>query len=90
MHTHSDKSFVFTFQPDSSLLLPTFFPHDVLFTSCSLSHYKDKGLEQLATDPSLDHSYNTQSSVTLITTNPLLSSIYSQPLPLHMKLFHFL
>jgi hypothetical protein len=38
-HTRSDKSFVFTLQSDSSLLLPTFSPNDVLFTSCSLSHY---------------------------------------------------
>ena len=74
-HTLSDKSFVFTFQSDSSLLLPTFSPHDVLFTSCSLSHYKDKILEQLATDPSVGQSYSTLSSVTLINTKPLLSSI---------------
>ena len=76
-HTLSDKSFVFTFQSDSSLLLPTFSPYDVLFTSCSLSHYKDKILEQLATDPSVGQSYSTLSSVTLINTKPLLSSIYS-------------
>ena len=63
-----------------SLILHYYFqhfsPYDVLFTSCSLSHYKDKIHEQLATDPRVGHSYSTLSSVTLITTKPLLSTIY--------------
>jgi hypothetical protein len=63
------------------------------FTSCSLLH-KDKRLEQLATDPSLGHSYDTLSSATLIATKWFKrkgsSQIYSRTIASTCETFSFL